>query len=72
LPADLTLHGLRRSIGTAAVLAGLSAPEVQALLRHRNVSTSSRYIHLADRHRARLQDRVVATLLPRMTGAPSC
>jgi integrase len=64
LPPELTLHGLRHSIGTAAVLAGLSAPEVQSLLRHRNVSTSTKYIHLADQHRARLQDRVVATLLP--------
>jgi hypothetical protein len=36
----------------------------QALLRHRSISTSTRYIHLADQHRARLQDRVVATLLP--------
>jgi integrase len=64
LPPELTLHGLRHSIGTAAVLAGLSAPEVQALLRHRTIGTSTRYIHLADQHRARLQDRVVATLLP--------
>jgi integrase len=64
LPPELTLHGLRHSIGTNAVLAGLTAPEVQALLRHRNASTSTKYIHLADQHRARLQDRVVATLLP--------
>jgi integrase len=64
LPPDLALHGLRHSIGTAAVLAGLSAPEVQAMLRHRNISTSAKYIHLADQHRARLQDRVVATLVP--------
>jgi integrase len=64
LPSELTLHGLRHSIGTAAVLAGLTAPEVQAMLRHRNISTSAKYIHLADQHRARLQDRVVATLVP--------
>jgi integrase len=68
LPPDLTLHGLRHSIGTNAVLAGLSAPEVQALLRHRSIGTSARYIHLADQHRSRLQDRVIATLLP--DGAP--
>jgi integrase len=64
LPPDLALHSLRHSLGTNAVLAGLSAPEVQAMLRHRNISTSAKYIHLADQHRARLQDRVVATLLP--------
>ena len=64
LPPDLALHSLRHSLGTNAVLAGLSAPEVQAMLRHRNISTSAKYIHLADQHRARLQDRVVATLVP--------
>jgi integrase len=62
LPADLTLHGLRHSLGTAAVLSGLSAPEVQALLRHRTIATSARYIHLADAITARLQDRVAARL----------
>jgi integrase len=67
LPADLTLHGLRHSIGTVAVLAGLTAPEVQALLRHRNASTSSKYVHIAHQHRARLQDRVVETIMPDAT-----
>jgi integrase len=62
LPSELTLHGLRHSIGTTGVLAGLSAPEVQALLRHRSIATSAKYIHLADQHRARLQDRATAHL----------
>jgi integrase len=63
LPADLTLHGLRHSLGTAAVLSGLSAPEVQQLLRHRTISTSSRYIHLAELVSNRLQDRVAERLI---------
>jgi integrase len=63
LPGDLTLHGLRHSIGTTAVLSGLSAPEVQALLRHRNITTSARYIHLAEATRSRLQDRATAHLV---------
>jgi integrase len=62
LPGELTLHGLRHSIGTTAVLSGLSAPEVQALLRHRNITTSARYIHLAEATRSRLQDRAIAHL----------
>jgi hypothetical protein len=37
------------------------------MLRHRNITTSAKYIHLADQHRARLQDRVVATLVPDTT-----
>jgi integrase len=64
LPADLTLHGLRHSIGTVGVLAGMSAPEVQALLRHRNIATSAKYIHLAEIATNRLQDRATAHLVP--------
>jgi integrase len=62
LPADLALHGLRHSAGTVAVMSGLSGPEVQKLLRHRNISTTARYIHLADQ--ARLQDRALGHLAP--------
>lgn len=64
LPADLMLHGLRHSIGTHAAAAGMSALEVQRLLRHRNVSTSTRYIHLAEQMTGRLQDRATAHLVP--------
>src|SRR5262249_5924038 len=45
LPSELTLHGLRHSAGTVAVMAGLSLPEVQRLLRHRNLTTVQKYIH---------------------------
>jgi integrase len=62
LPADLTLHGLRHSAGTVAVMSGLSGPEVQKMLRHRNISTTSKYIHLAEA--ARLQDRALGHLVP--------
>jgi integrase len=67
LPADLTLHGLRHSTGTVAVIAGLSAPEVQKLLRHRNIATTSKYIHLADT--ARLQDRAMTGVTPPLPAA---
>jgi integrase len=63
LPVDLTLHGLRHSVGTAAVIASLSLPEVQRLLRHRNVSVTSRYILLAERQ-TNLKDRATAHLDP--------
>jgi site-specific recombinase XerD len=43
-------------------MAGLSLPEVQRLLRHRNITTVQKYIHLADR--ARLQDRAMAAVAP--------
>jgi integrase len=67
LPADLTLHGLRHSVGTVAVMAGMSLPEVQRLLRHRTITTTTKYIHLADR--ARLQDRAMAAMAPEVSTA---
>ena len=70
LPAELTLHGLRHSLGTAAVLSGLSGPEVQQLLRHRTPSTTSRYLHLAEAITNRLQDRATARLTEGMGDTP--
>jgi integrase len=64
LPADLTLHGLRHSIGTQGILAGLSVAEVQKLLRHRNITTAAKYIHLAEAATGRLQDRAIEHLMP--------
>ena len=71
LPVGLTLHGLRHSVGTAAVIAGLSLPEIQKLLRHRNVSTTAKYIHLAERHQSRFQDRATAHLDPEPAQVPA-
>jgi integrase len=63
LPNDLVLHSLRHSIGTAGIVAGLATIEVSRMLRHRNVATTQRYVHLAD-SRSRLQDRAISHLLP--------
>jgi integrase len=63
LPDALTLHGLRHSLGTAAAISGLSGPEIQALLRHRTLATTGRYLHLAEAITARLQDRVAERLI---------
>jgi site-specific recombinase XerD len=48
LPADLVLHGLRHSAATSALLSGLSLPEVQKLQRHRNIATTSKYVHILE------------------------
>jgi integrase len=67
LPPDLLLHSLRHSLATCGVLAGLSMPELQRLMRHRSLSMTSRYIHLAEQQ-ARLQDRAMAHLVPAPAG----
>ncbi len=57
LPAGLVLHSLRHSIGTAGIVAGMSTAEIQSMLRHRNIATTQRYVHLAEASQSRLQDR---------------
>jgi site-specific recombinase XerD len=59
---------LSASVGTSSFIGGLSLPEIQKLLRHRHITTTSRYIHLADRHQSRFQDRATAHLGPEPTG----
>jgi integrase len=63
LPAELTTHSLRHSIATRAALIGMSAPEIQTLLRHRQASTTQRYIKAAEMARARPADRVAIDVL---------
>jgi integrase len=67
LPADLVLHSLRHSVGTVAAIGGMTGPEIQALLRHRSLTTISKYIHFADR--VRLQDRAMANVVADVTAA---
>jgi Site-specific recombinase XerD len=61
------LHGLRHSAATSALAAGLNLPEVQKLLRHRNIATTAKYIHILEAAQSRLQDRGLGHLAP---GAP--
>lgn len=69
LPADLTLHGLRHSVGTVGAIAGMSMPELQALLRHRQPGTTARYIHMAQMAGG-LADKAMSGVLPPLE-APS-
>jgi integrase len=63
LPADLTLHGLRHSVGTVGAIAGMSMPELQALLRHKQPGTTARYIHMAQMASG-LADKAMGGVLP--------
>ena len=65
LPEGLTTHSLRHSIATSGALVGLSATEIQMLLRHRQLSTTSRYIKAAELAKARPAEKVIERLLGR-------
>ena len=62
LRGDLTGHGLRHSAGTIAALNGATMPEIQALLRHRQSSTTTRYIKFAEMARMRPADKLAANI----------
>ena len=63
LPPDLTLHGLRHSVGTVGAINGMSMAELQALLRHRQPGTTARYIHFAQMAGG-LADKAMGGVLP--------
>ncbi|HME21437.1 MAG TPA: site-specific integrase [Acetobacteraceae bacterium] len=64
LPGELTIHSLRHSVGSHGAMQGLSAHELQALLRHRDTRASARYIHFAERQQAALASRAMEAVLP--------
>jgi integrase len=64
LPHGLCLHSLRHSIGSHGAAQGLSAHELQALLRHRDARTVGRYIHWSERQQQALAVRAIAHMLP--------
>ena len=74
LPAGFGLHGLRHSLATLLAVGGAQAAEIMTSLGHRQLSTTTRYLHFADKARAALAERAAAPALAGMaaaTGAPN-
>ena len=57
LPAGLGLHGLRHSLASHLAMAGASSSELMEAMGHRQMSTTQRYIHFAERSRSTLAER---------------
>lgn len=68
LPPDLGLHGLRHSIGTHLAMAGASAVELMETLGHKQITTTLRYIHFAERARSTLAERAASVALAGLKG----
>ncbi len=64
----ITPHTLRHTAATLTLMAGTDLSTVAELLRHRNVNTTRRYLHLVDTRRReavrRLEGTVPMTILP--------
>lgn len=67
-PKHITPHTLRHTAATLTLTAGTDLSTVAELLRHSDVNTTRRYLHLVDTRRReavrRLENTVPATILP--------
>ena len=57
LPDHFVLHGLRHALASTMAANGSSAPQIAALLGHRQASTAERYVAWADSTRSGLAQR---------------
>lgn len=69
LPKDIGLHGLRHSLATLLAVGGAEAAQIMTALGHRQMSTTTRYLHFADAARAALAERAAAPALAGMAAA---
>ena len=69
LPKGIGLHGLRHSLATLLAVGGAQAAEIMTSLGHRQMSTTTRYLHFADTARAALAERAAAPALAGMAAA---
>ncbi|MBK9026748.1 MAG: tyrosine-type recombinase/integrase [Propionivibrio sp.] len=57
------LHGLRHSLASHLAMDGASSAELMESLGHKQVSTTMRYIHFAEKSKSTLAERAAATAL---------
>ena len=69
LPANLGLHGLRHSLASHLAMAGASAVELMEAMGHKQISTTQRYIHFAERSRSTLAERGASMAMAGMNEA---
>ena len=69
LPEGIGLHGLRHSLATLLAVGGAQAAEIMTSLGHRQMSTTTRYLHFADAARAALAERAAAPALAGLAAA---
>ena len=69
LPNHVGLHGLRHSLATLLAVDGAQAAQIMTSLGHRQMSTTTRYLHFADKARADLAERAAAPALAGIAAA---
>lgn len=69
LPDNLGLHGLRHSLASHLAMAGASSVELMEVLGHKQISTTQRYIHFAEKSRSTLAERAASMAMSGMADA---
>ncbi len=63
LPEGLGLHALRHSLASHLAMDGASSAELMAVLGHKQISTTLRYLHFAEQAKSALAERAASTAL---------
>lgn len=67
---DVRIHDLRHSFASSAALAGMSLPFIGALLGHRELATTNRYVHLMSDPLKQAADKVSTKIAEAMRTKP--
>jgi integrase len=68
LPVNIVLHSLRHSLATLMAMSGHQAPDIMAILGHRDIRTSQKYIHIAEAQKRRLAEKATSGISAAMIG----
>lgn len=68
LPDGIGLHGLRHSLASTAAAQGIEAAQLMALLGHRDLSTTQRYLHTLKSAHAQLAEKAAAHITAALEG----
>jgi integrase len=71
LDPQIGLHGLRHSLATIMAISGAQAAQIMAVMGHRDISTSQRYVHIAQDVRAELAEQAASGISAALTGKKS-
>lgn len=71
LNTNIGLHGLRHALASQMAIAGAEAAQIMVVMGHRNITTSQRYIHIAQDARADLAEKAAAGISAALSGGES-
>jgi integrase len=71
LHPEIGLHGLRHSLATQMAISGSQAAHIMAVMGHKDLSTSQRYIHIAQDIRPDLAEKAAVGISSALTGIDS-